>query len=129
VSGYIANLYSLHSWLGLGVVGLYLCQFLAGFFTFAWPLPFITPVRKAQIMTLHSFLGPFLYTAVAATILLGIQEKEGFVKCGYDVKKADLFPLSHFFLIPTPCLISHALGIVVFATALSTSFALHAFKR
>lgn len=129
VSGLIANLYSFHSWLGLSVVGLYVLQFLAGVFAFARPLPGVTPLRKAQILSVHSFLGPCLHIAVAATILLGIQEKEGFVKCGYSVDKADLFPLSHLTLIPPACLVSHALGIVVFATALLTSFALHDFRR
>ena len=128
VSGFIANLYSFHSWLGLGVVGLYFLQFLAGFFSFAWPLSFVTPSMKAQLLTLHSFFGPFLHMAVAATIMLGIQEKEGFVKCGYSVDQADYFPLSHLSLIPPACLVSHSLGIVVFATALLTSFALHTFR-
>lgn len=127
--GLIANLYSFHSWLGLGVVGLYVLQFLAGFFAFARPLSSVTPRTKAQVLSIHSFLGPFLHIAVAATILLGIQEKEGFIKCGYSVDKPDLFPLSHLTLISPACLVSHALGIVVFATALSTSFALHDFKR
>ena len=129
VSGFIANLYSFHSWLGLGVVGLYVLQFLAGFFTFAWPLSFVTPLRKAQVLSVHSFFGPFLHVAVSAVIFLGIQEKEGFVGCGYKVEQADYFPLSHLTLIPPACLVSHGLGIAVFATALLTSFALHDFRR
>ncbi|CAB9517343.1 Probable ascorbate-specific transmembrane electron transporter [Seminavis robusta] len=126
-SGFIANLYSFHSWLGLGVVGLYVLQFLAGFFAFWWNVPQFSAVTKAKILAVHAYLGPFLHMAVAATILLGIQEKEGFVGCGYKVDKADLFPLAHLGLIPHPCLVSHALGIAVFATALCTSFALHNF--
>lgn len=129
VSGFVANLYSFHSWLGLGVVGLYVLQFLAGFFTFAWPLSFVTPLVKAQVLSVHSFLGPFLHMAVSAVILLGIQEKEGFVGCGYKVEQADYFPLSHLTLIPPACLVSHGIGIAVFATALLTSFALHDFRR
>ena len=128
-SGFIANLYSFHSWLGMGVIGIYVVQFLAGFVAFGGILGNVTPRMKAQILSFHSFVGPFLYIAVTATIMLGIQEKEGFVKCAYAVDKADLFPLSHITLIPSSCLVSHLLGIVIFATALSTSFALHDFRR
>jgi cytochrome b-561 len=127
VSGYIANLYSLHSWLGMGVIGLYVLQFLAGFFTFGWTLSSITPAMKVKAIVIHKFLGPFIYMVTAATILLGIQEKEGFVKCSYSVTKADLFPLSHIGEIPPVCLVSHSLGILVLAIVLSTSFALHDF--
>lgn len=128
-SGFIANLYSFHSWLGIGMVGIYLIQFFAGFFSFGWNYFGFSPLFKAKMLSIHSFLGPFLYMGVTATILLGIQEKEGFVKCAYSVDKADLFPLSHLSKIPPACLVSHALGIVVLATALCTSFALHDFKR
>ena len=128
-SGFIANLYSFHSWMGIGVVGMYVLQFFAGFFSFGYNCFGVSFLFKAKMLSIHSFLGPFLYMGVAATILLGIQEKEGFVKCAYAVDKADLFPLSHLFEIPTPCLVSHALGIVVFATALCTTFALHDFRK
>ena len=125
VSGFIANLYSLHSWIGMGVIGLYVVQFLAGFFSFGMQVTSRT--QRAKLLTLHSFLGPFIYVAMTATVLLGIQEKEGFVKCGYTVDKADTFPLSHLGQIPPACLVSHILGIVVLGTALCTIFALHNF--
>ena len=127
MSGFISNLYSFHSWLGLGVVGLYALQFLAGFFGFAWNVFGFTPFTKAKLLTLHSFLGPFLHMAVAATIMSGIQEKEGFVNCSYKVDEADLWPIYHFGLIPKPCIASHLLGLCVLASALCTSFALHKF--
>ena len=128
VSGFIANLYSLHSWIGVGVILLYVCQFFAGILSFGLNIPTISPAARAKVMNLHKFLGPIIYIAVACTILLGIQEKEGFVKCSYKVDKADLFPIQHFSEIPRACRISHSLGIIVFAMTLSTSFALHDFS-
>jgi hypothetical protein len=126
VSGYIANLYSLHSWIGCAIILIYLIQFIAGVVTFWWPLSWMTPLFKAQVMSIHTFVGTYLYTATAATILLGIQEKEGFVGCAYKVaERPDLFPLQNFSQIPLPCRVSHLLGIVVFAMTVSTSFALH----
>lgn len=129
--GFIANLYSLHSWIGVGVIVLYMTQFCMGVFTFAWPLAIImsSPTnRKACIMRIHKFLGPFIYNCTAATILLGIQEKEGFIGCSYSVSRADLFPPQHFFKIPLACRVSHLLGILVLAVTLCTNLALHEFK-
>mmetsp|Transcript_52356 Transcript_52356/g.157139 ORF Transcript_52356/g.157139 Transcript_52356/m.157139 type:complete len:89 (+) Transcript_52356:768-1034(+) len=79
-------------------------------------------------MLLHKFMGPFIYISMAATILLGIQEKEGFIGCHYEVTKPDLFPPAHLSEIPRACKISHSLGIIVLVTTLSTTFALHDFN-
>jgi len=127
-SGFIANLYSLHSWIGCAVIGMYVCQFLVGVFTFAWPLASMTPVKKARILQIHKFVGPFIYNCAAATILLGLQEKEGFIGCAYTVTKADTFPLQHLFDIPSVCRTSHGLGILVLSVALCTNLALYDFK-
>jgi cytochrome b-561 len=126
-SGFIANLYSLHSWIGMAVIGMYLIQFFVGVVTFAWPPASMTPTRKGRILKLHKYVGPFIYNATAATILLGIQEKEGFIGCAYTVTKADVFPIQHFMDIPSVCRTSHGLGILVFGVAFCTNFALYDF--
>ena len=127
-SGFIANLYSLHSWIGIAVILLYVAQFLAGGLSFALNIQRITPSTRAKVMNLHKFFGPTIYIAAAFTILLGIQEKEGFIGCSYKVDQADTFPLKHFSEIPRACKISHSLGIIVFAMALCTTFALYDFS-
>lgn len=126
-SGYVANLYSLHSWIGMAVIGMYLLQFLIGVFSFAWPLASMTPSKKGRIMQFHKFVGPVVYNATAANILLGIQEKEGFIGCAYTVTKPDVFPIQHFLDIPSVCRTSHGLGILVFCIAICTNLALYDF--
>jgi len=127
VSGFIANLYSLHSWVGCGVMLFYILQFLAGSFFFG--LQWGTSAARQKMLKLHQFFGPFIYNITAFTILLGIQEKEGFVGCSYLVQEKDTFPPAHFFDIPLECRISHSLGLIIFAMALCTSFALYNFPR
>jgi len=129
VSGYIANLYSLHSWVGIAVIILYSCQFIAGVMAFALDMEFITPSMRANLLLLHKYVGPFVYNATALTIMLGIQEKEGFIGCGYKVETVDSIPITHFFDIPAVCRTGHALGLLVFILALCTSYALHDFGR
>lgn len=107
---------------------MYILQFMMGVYSFAWPLSNMTAVNKARILQFHKCIGPLIYNATAATILLGIQEKEGFIGCAYTVTKADTFPIQHFFDIPSVCRTSHGLGILVLAVAVCTNLALYDFR-
>jgi cytochrome b-561 len=131
LSGYIANLYSLHSWIGIFVGISYSFQFLAGLVTFGFPAGSlgITPSFKAKVLLVHYYFGPIIYLAFMLTILLGIQEKEGFVGCSYTITKADVIPFQNFLNIPESCRISHLLGFLVLFTGLCTNFALYQIGR
>ena len=125
-----ANLASLHSWIGMGIIILFLCQFLVASVSFGpIPLSFITPTRKAGILRLHHFGGRFIYAMMAGNICLGIQEKEQFAfhGCSYNVSHEDTNPVEFVGNLSVPCKISHSLGIIIFVMALSTLFAIYEF--
>jgi len=126
-SGFIANMYSLHSWVGMTVLVMYSVQFLVGVGAFALPhrVLGISGASKAKILQVHKFFGPILYLSMMLTILLGIQEKEGFVGCGYKVDAPDMIPFRNFHQIPIVCKQSHAMGFLVLTMGLCTMFALH----
>ena len=127
ISGYIANLYSLHSWAGILVLSLYTLQFLVGLLAFGGLLSGRSRISNPLLMEVHKFTGTYIHILVTATILLGIQEKEGFVSCSYAVDSADTVPLVNYGKIPYPCKISHGLGLVVLAMGVCTSFGLARF--
>ncbi|KAL9185362.1 hypothetical protein ACHAXT_003139 [Thalassiosira profunda] len=127
ISGYIANLYSLHSWAGILVLCLYTLQFLVGILAFGGLLSGRSRISNPLLMEVHKFTGTYIHILVTATILLGIQEKEGFVSCSYAVDSADTVPLVNYGKIPYPCKISHGLGLVVLAMGVCTSFGLARF--
>jgi cytochrome b-561 len=130
LSGYIANMYSLHSWIGVYVGVFYSLQFLSGLMTFGFPAILgISPSFKAKMLMVHYYLGPIIYLAFMLTILLGIQEKEGFVGCAYKVTEPDVTPFKSFFKIPASCRISHTLGFLVLFTGVCTNFALYQIDR
>jgi cytochrome b-561 len=79
------------------------------------------------MMELHKYTGTYIHILVTATILLGIQEKEGFVSCAYAVDSADLMPILNYVKIPYACKISHGLGLVILCMGLFTSFGLARF--
>ena len=130
-SGYIANMYSLHSWIGAGVILLYVIQFGVGLRAFGGPLASRnwTQPARAMLLRFHVVIGPMIYFLTGVTILLGIQEKEGFIGCGYKVDSPDLFPIQHIGKIPSVCLVSHILGILVFLTMIAVGLALADFRR
>jgi cytochrome b-561 len=116
----IANLYSLHSWVGLLVIAAYLTQLVVGVLVFydTWQ---VSATAKARVLKVHKVVGPIVYLCLAATILLGIQEKEGFVGCSYKVDRPDTVPFRHVFEIQPACFTSHLLGLAVLAVAILTS--------
>ncbi|XP_051023044.1 plasma membrane ascorbate-dependent reductase CYBRD1 [Acomys russatus] len=73
----IPHMYSLHSWVGLPVVILYILQLVLGFFVFL--LPWAPLSLRAAVMPIHVYSGLLLFGTVIATVLMGVTEKLGFV--------------------------------------------------
>lgn len=69
----VANLYSLHSWMGIITVILFACQWLAGLITFL--LPGLASHLRAAYMPIHTSFGIMIFVFACATSLLGITEK------------------------------------------------------
>jgi cytochrome b561 len=116
----VANLYSLHSWVGLLVLLSYAVQLAVGLLVFYNWMP-VSAANKARILKIHKTAGPIVYLCTAVTILLGIQEKEGFVGCSYQVAAPDTVPFRHVFQIPSACWTSHILGLMVALVAILTA--------
>ena len=135
ISGYIANLYSFHSWMGIVVIYTYVLQFLIGFNSFVLPntrkcanireSPFWLRLAPA-VMKFHKFMGSAIYYLTSATIILGIMEKEGFIGCSYKVDNGpDLVPFQHFNEIPMACKVGDSLGFVIVSTTICTGYVLY----
>ncbi|XP_004674609.1 PREDICTED: cytochrome b reductase 1 [Condylura cristata] len=69
----IPNMYSLHSWVGLTAVILYILQLLLGVFIFL--LPWAPLSLRALLMPIHVYSGLLIFGAVIATTLMGVTEK------------------------------------------------------
>ncbi|KAL8586024.1 hypothetical protein ACOMHN_045410 [Nucella lapillus] len=75
-----ANLYSLHSWIGLFVVIAFGVQWLLGFASFLTPV--VGMAVKRYYMPYHRFWGAALLAMAGATALMGITEKAIFKMMG-----------------------------------------------
>ncbi|XP_021558719.1 plasma membrane ascorbate-dependent reductase CYBRD1 [Neomonachus schauinslandi] len=69
----IPNMYSLHSWVGLTVVILYILQLLLGVFIFL--LPWAPLSLRALVMPVHVYSGLLIFGTVIAAVLTGVTEK------------------------------------------------------
>lgn len=69
----ITNMYSLHSWVGLTVVILYILQLLVGVLVFL--LPWAPLSLRALVMPIHVYSGLLIFGTVIATVLMGVTEK------------------------------------------------------
>lgn len=69
----IANMYSLHSWLGMATVVFFSFQFVAGFISFLFPGLRLN--LRASYLPIHVFCGLGVFVLAIASSLTGIMEK------------------------------------------------------
>ncbi|GMI87484.1 hypothetical protein like AT1G14730 [Hibiscus trionum] len=73
----IEDVYSLHSWIGIGTVSLFAVQWLAGLISFMAPQPEVT---KHSLLPWHICGGRMLLYMSIAAALTGLMEKATFLK-------------------------------------------------
>ncbi|CAN8325912.1 unnamed protein product [Cochlearia groenlandica] len=76
----IANLYSLHSWIGIGVISLYGFQWLYSFLLFFYPGG--SSNLRSGLLPWHAILGLFVYILAVGNAALGFLEKMTFLESG-----------------------------------------------
>ncbi|KAE9552593.1 hypothetical protein FO519_004210 [Halicephalobus sp. NKZ332] len=69
----IPNLYSLHSWMGISAVLLFVGQWIGSFFVY-W-LPYSSLELRQRIMPIHRFSGVANFVLVLCSAMLGYSEK------------------------------------------------------
>ncbi|GJT45436.1 transmembrane ascorbate ferrireductase 1 [Tanacetum coccineum] len=108
----IANLYSLHSWIGIGVIVLYGVQWIYGFLVFFYPGG-SGELRKESVPW-HVLFGMFIYILVVANSALGFLEKLTFLESSGIEKYG-----SEAFLVNFTAIVAILYGTFVLLTALS----------
>lgn len=91
----LPNLYSLHSWIGLGTVILFSFQFFCGFITFLYPGA--KTMHRNIYLQYHQFFGVIIFILAVLSCHSGIMEK---VKASLGKEYLDLPPagfIANFF--------------------------------
>lgn len=127
---YYPNLYTLHSFVGLGAIILYGTNYLLGFANFLlYPVLGISNEVKAAYLPLHVFIGTFAlfaagkdinsrllyydsflqYYYTVCAVESGIMELtseliiDDYPACSYEVDSADVNPARHYSNLPSKC--------------------------
>ncbi|KAL4575804.1 hypothetical protein LXL04_011890 [Taraxacum kok-saghyz] len=108
----IANLYSLHSWLGIGIIVLYGVQWVYGFLVFFYPGG--TGDLRKESLPWHVLFGMFVYILAVANSALGFLEKLTFLESSGIAKYG-----SEAFLVNFTAIVAVLYGTFVLLTALS----------
>jgi cytochrome b ascorbate-dependent protein 3 len=119
---YIANLYSIHSILGISAIAVYLLNYALGFYFFLTSLASVA-AKKVFVPT-HVFVGIISIFISAFAVFTGIQEKSTFLGCTYVVTSADVNPASNYHNLPEGCRLANSIGIVVLVSVILCAYAL-----
>ncbi|XP_047236625.1 lysosomal membrane ascorbate-dependent ferrireductase CYB561A3 isoform X3 [Girardinichthys multiradiatus] len=106
----IANLYSLHSWIGIAAVALFAVQWAVGFAGFLLPC---SPVLLRKLLKpVHVWLGGSILLLSVAACISGINEKLFFVL------KANLSGAEPYSNLPAEAVLGNSLGALIVAFGL-----------
>ncbi|KAF8085175.1 hypothetical protein N665_0677s0005 [Sinapis alba] len=95
---HIPNLYTIHSWVGIGVIVLYSLQWLYSFIVYFFPEGSST--LRRDLLPWHVFLGVFVYVLAVGNSVLGFLEKLTFLeKSGLDKFGSEAFLVNFMAII------------------------------
>ena len=108
----------------VATVTLYSFQYLSGFWHFFFPGSRMETRRAYYPM--HVVVGVFTFFTANFTIETGLVEKNYKEECSYSLNwyTRDYNPAQHYTKIPLGCRYSNGVGVCVFLTVLTASYAL-----
>lgn len=126
---YWPNLFSLHSFIGLGAVIVYFLNYIFGLIHFVPSLELIPGDLRKTYMPYHVFFGTFAVIASAMAVETGIMEASVEVGCGYDVDSADINPAEHYHRLPYGCKLANGVGVLVYLALFTLLYAIYRFQK
>ncbi|KAF3432996.1 hypothetical protein FNV43_RR24098 [Rhamnella rubrinervis] len=110
----IANLYSLHSWLGIGIIVLYAIQWIYGFLVFFYPGG--TRSLRGESLPWHVVFGITVFLLAVGNAVVGLLEKLTFLENSGLAKYG-----SEAFLVNFTGIVAVLFGVFVILSVLSES--------
>ncbi|ESQ43296.1 hypothetical protein EUTSA_v10014551mg [Eutrema salsugineum] len=91
---HIPNLYTIHSWIGIGIIVLYALQWMYSIIVFLFPR--VSSTLRSNSLPWHVFLGVFVYVLAVGNSVLGFLEKLTFLeKSGLDKFGSEAFLVNY----------------------------------
>jgi hypothetical protein len=119
---FIANFYSLHSFIGLLAISLTFLNYFLGLTFFL--VDIVRTEWKLWFKPYHTFIGVMAFFFGAMAALSGISEKCTFLNCSYSVTSTDSHFGQNYHLLPAGCRLANGIGMMVLLTVLTMAYAL-----
>ena len=120
-----ANLWSLHSWMGIATISMYLAQYVLGGYLFFYEQA--DPDMREAYIPFFAWLDIVVYVSACFTAEMGIVEKNTELGCTYNVTEIKNYnsadPAIYYEDLPAGCRISSGLGIVILFMCACTVYA------
>jgi len=120
-----ANLWSIHSWVGLMTISLFLAQYLLGVYLFFYEGA--DPDMREAYIPFFAWLDVVVYVSACFTAEMGIVQENTKLGCTYNVTEMDSYnaadPAIYYQDLPAGCRISSGLGVVILFICLCTVYA------
>lgn len=119
---YTANLYSMHSLIGITALVLYFSNYIIGLVSFLMPCTTID--LKKAIMPNHIFLGVCTLIVGFCAVESGLTELTTKLGCIYTVTSADWNPAENYHELTDGCKLANGIGIMVLLAVVLCAYAL-----
>ena len=114
-----ANLATIHSWVGLAAIVLYLGNFLMGLLHFVASV--CSDDRRKNYLPSHRTVGMITFFVAVTALIAGIMET---IPCDYTVTEYDANPAAHYHDLSIGCRLGNGAGIAFIAAVVCAGFAL-----
>jgi hypothetical protein len=128
-NSFSANLFSLHSFIGLGAVGVYVMNYLFGVIHYVPSVKLVSVHLRRNYMPYHVFFGTFALVAAAIAVQTGITELTTQLGCEYTVNSPDTNPANEYHRLQYGCRLANGVGIAVYLALFTLFFALFRFEN
>lgn len=118
---YAPNLFTLHSFIGLGAIFLYIQNYVFGVLFYLFPI--FTLDLKQLYMPNHKLFGMMALLISFAAVGSGLMEEFTSAGCSYSVTSPDNDPAASYHLLSGGCRNLNAVGIVCMLAVVSCVFA------
>lgn len=124
---YFANLYTTHSYIGLGTVIIFFLNYMFGLIHFIPSLDVIPLEYRQAYMPFHVFFGTFVIIGSSMAVESGLMETYTLKGCKYTVTSADLNPAENYHDLPYGCRMANGTGVLTYLSLILMLFALFNF--
>lgn len=124
-----SNLYSLHSFIGLGAIFVYCQNYVLGVYYFLSSLIMVPVEYRKVYLPIHVCLGGVAFVLALMAVETGIMELFVDYGCGYTVTSPDTDPIQHYHRLTYGCQIANGIAVVTGLVAVTAFIALYKFPK